>query len=229
MLPHRAFAIAVFAELAYVAGRTMILPALPGPITAELAVTTWRLLFLALYLWLCRELLRQPGALGLRMPRHPVLLGAIALFFGMMPLAGQGGSFDLATRIVYTLTIPIVALREELFYRVILQGTLERKLHPLAAVVLASVAFLLFHIGVQPMTPLGVSSITVAGVMLGLVYQRTRSLWAVVMIHGAIDIGVLWLQSSTFKPFVALLGMWCALLAVVAWWSLERSRQRMGI
>jgi membrane protease YdiL (CAAX protease family) len=94
---------------------------------------------------------------------------------------------------------------------------------------LASVVFVLFHIGAQPMTPLTISSMAVAGVLLGVVYQRTRSLWAVVILHGAIDVGVLWLQSSAYQPFVVMLGVWCALLAALGWWSLDRSRERMGL
>lgn len=127
------------------------------------------------------------------------------------------------------MTTPIAALREELFYRAILLGSLERAMHPVAAILLAALLFVLSHIGAQPFTLLTISSLAVLGVMLGVVYQRTRILWLVVCIHSVFNVAILLIQVDTYQPFLAFTANSLAILAVLGWWSLDRSRERMRL
>jgi membrane protease YdiL (CAAX protease family) len=221
-------AVAVVAELVYVAGRGLVQSVFSGAIAAELAITAWRLVFVVLYLWILSNALRPARGTG-RTSWHPVLVVATAIALAVMPLAGYGIDVDWPSRLVFILTIPIVALREELFYRAILQSALERAVHPIAAILCTTVLFVLYHVGFQPMNPLTVSSIAAVGVLLGVTYQRTRNLWLVVVLHSLFDLVVLVPRFQIIGPATALTGNIVALLGVLIWWSFEDTKERLGI
>lgn len=72
-------------------------------------------------------------------------------------------------------------LEEELMYRVILQGTLQRYLSPTASIVISSSLFSAVHgfpdaVGLFPLA-----------LILGFLYWRTGSYWAVVTTHAAFN------------------------------------------
>jgi membrane protease YdiL (CAAX protease family) len=219
--------VAIAAELVYLAGRTLIRRAFADAIPAELAVTAWRLAFLILYFWLFMRSMRNTKG-SRTMPWHPLLLGAVALDLVVGPYAWSENAFDWPTSIVFLLTTPVVALREELFYRAILQGALERTLPPLIAILIAAAAFVLSHIGAQPMNPLTISAITAAGVLLGVIYQRTRNLWLVVTLHTLYDSVALLPNLLLITPFVILIGNVAVIFGGIMWWRLDEERERMG-
>jgi membrane protease YdiL (CAAX protease family) len=146
-----------------------------------------------------------------------------------MPLGGSGFEGDLGSRLVFAFTTPIVALREELFYRVILQGALERLIQPVMAILVSAALFVPYHIGMEPMNVPTVSHIISCGVLLGVIYQRTRNLWTVVIVHTILDWVVLGPPFQLVQPSTVLIANILVLLGALIWWSIDRTKQRMGI
>src|SRR5690242_7714042 len=136
----------MFAELVYIAGRTAIIQKIGDGIPHELAWNAWRAPFILLYAWLAAPFL-FPAEVRRPMPRHPLLALAILLLLtdiGVEPARGPP-----LYRAVLAITAFLPAIREELFYRVILQGCLERHVGPVASILLASILFTAYHYGVQ--------------------------------------------------------------------------------
>lgn len=206
------------AELVYLAGRTWLLREIPQGLAQEIAWSAWRFAFLALYFWLFRRYI-PPKVERRGMPRHPVLAAALVL---VVLEASNHGPRDFHYALALAVTTPIVGLREELLYRVILQGYLERHMGPLFAVVLASAVFTAYHMGSQPMNAVSVTGIAATGLVLGVIYQRTRNFWLVAALHAGIDVLYALVPSIAWAPgaLVAcnvLGGMWA-----LVWWRVDR-------
>jgi hypothetical protein len=77
----------------------------------------------------------------------------------------------------------LVGLSEELLLRGYLFQTLLRGIGPLLTLFLTSVAFALFHISNDNWTLLGLTNIFLVGVLLGLLYLRSGSLWLPIGLH----------------------------------------------
>lgn len=110
------------------------------------------------------------GLAGWRAPegKHP--------FFHLLD---SQGSFTTVAWIVFSVVI-LAPLAEELIYRVILQGWLEQRLPPWAAIGISSALFAAVHASpgrpdALPLWPLAI--------VLGVVYYRRHSLPAVMLIH----------------------------------------------
>jgi membrane protease YdiL (CAAX protease family) len=121
----------------------------------------------------------------------------------------QGIGPDALLRRLLVTTLVLVALVEEVVFRGFLQGKLGRALpaRPWAAVVLSSLAFAIWHVGVtlrtlqqtnvgsagfMPVAPAlalvwGLLAVFVAGLVFGALYQRTGSLTAPVLAHWLVD------------------------------------------
>jgi membrane protease YdiL (CAAX protease family) len=119
-------------------------------------------------------------------------------------------------------------MREELFYRAILQSALERVLHPIAAVLVATILFALSHIGAQPINLATMSSFVALGVVLGTVYQHTRNLWIVVALHGIADFLIWMPYISPIAPSIGFVWNLIAVMGAVTWWSLNRTKDQTG-
>jgi membrane protease YdiL (CAAX protease family) len=111
------------------------------------------------------------------------LAAAAVLSLAVVLLGGYWQGVTPEKRLVFALTTPVVALREEAFYRFILQGALERRVHGAAAVMVSASVFTLFHLGVQPIE----ISLFAFGVITGAIYLRTRNLALVVVYHLFVD------------------------------------------
>jgi membrane protease YdiL (CAAX protease family) len=219
------FAIAIAAELAYLGGRTLIRPLFEGDVPGELAVTAWRVPFVFLYAWIFLGAFRAGAEERRGTPSHPLLWGAVALVLMVGPPAWGQMPLDWSAS-VFMLTAPIVALREELLYRAILQCGLERVLHPLLAILIATALFVASHAGWQTMNVYTIFAIAAGGLLFGVVYQRTRSLGLVVVLHTAFDC-LAQLPSLPLKPTTVLLLNAAAFFGGVVWWSLDRQKASM--
>jgi membrane protease YdiL (CAAX protease family) len=211
--------IAMSAELVYLAGRTWLLRAIPDFIPQEIAWSAWRLVFLALYFWLFRGYI-PTKAERRGMPRHPLLAVALVL---VLVEASNHSPRDFPYALVLAVTTPIVGLREELFYRVILQGYLERHMRPLLAVVLASAIFTAYHMGSQPMNAVSVTGIAATGLLLGAIYQRTRNFWLVAALHAGIDILYALLPSIASRPGALVVCNVLGGMLGLIWWRVDRA------
>ena len=212
------FVLALSAELVYLAGRTWLLRHWPAGVAQELAWSAWRLPFVAIYLALFRELIF--AAPPRPMPRHPLLIAAIALACVAIPLDPRPA--DWSYRLVLAFTSPIVGVREELFYRGIVQGFLERAIGPLPALLIASAVFLAFHFGAQPFTPSSVAWIFAQGLVLGVIYQRTRNIWLVAALHAAVDFVIPLVPQLPVASAFAMAADALAIACALAWRRADR-------
>ena len=226
--PERALAIAIAAELVYVGGRVLVQRHVPGVVAGEITLTAWRVASLAFYAWLFWEPLKAAWRAPVARRVHPLLWVAITLDLLIALTAGYWQNREMAVKMVFALTTPVVALREEVFYRFILQDGLERRMAALPAIALSSAAFVVYHAGYQPMDVAGVLMLLAAGVLMGVAYQRTRSLRLVVGVHLVMDLAFL-VSAKMLGPGWVLLGFVLVPLVALLAWSMDRTLERMGI
>ncbi|MHB8718911.1 MAG: CPBP family intramembrane glutamic endopeptidase [Candidatus Dormibacteria bacterium] len=122
----------------------------------------------------------------------------LAIFFGtslLLPatLLGRNGLAPIALARDLPLQVPACALQaftQELQFRGLLMGSLERVATPAASNAAQAGLFGLAHIAVQYAGPQPVFvPVTMAlGLLLGWITQRTRSLWPAIIIHGVADL-----------------------------------------
>jgi len=106
---------------------------------------------------------------------------------------------DVATLVATVIVVFLInAVVEEIFYRVWLQSRLELLLGRWPAIVLASLIWAIWHIVIQGGRGLDVdvamafSNQGVQGLFLGYLWSRYRNLWALLIVHGAINaVGIL--------------------------------------
>ncbi len=107
---------------------------------------------------------------------------------------------DQYTLLWIALSVVLMApLIEELLFRVLLQGTLEREVSPFWAILLTAAAFVSIHSWVDwaPLLPLAL--------ILGYIYYRRRSFLSVVILHGLFNglnlLNAVWsLQTPVISP-----------------------------
>lgn len=189
----------------------------------ELALTAWRVPFALLYLWLFLGEVRASGKRS--MPRHALLLGVLVFAVAFMPFRSYGVRIDYACTIVSILTTIVVAAREELFYRVILQSALEKRMPPALAILVATAVFVASHIGFQPMNSVTIPAMAAAGVILGAVYQRTRSFALVAVLHFLYDVVAL-MPYFPVPPAWSVTASVLSIVWVMVWWRFDETRQQ---
>jgi len=223
------FAVALLLEIVYAVFTRTWLRAHASGIELELWVTACRLVSLAAYGLLFRDLLRQPPCqpTSVRAVRATPLLFAGLLPLLLVPLLFYGGySGERTSRIVFAVTSIAVALREEVFYRGILLSLLARRLGFAKALVVSNILFVLYHYGAQPLYLVGTTEIFVMGCVLGLLYQATGTLLAPIALHAIYD--ALWSLGPIVMPLpdifripLHLLG----LVLIVSWMKSQKSAE----
>ncbi len=116
-----------------------------------------------------------------------LLIGAVVVALGLAGWVSWGadtaGGSPLETAMGLAALLLGAAFVEELLFRGYPFQVLERRFGALAAVTVTSLAFGALH-GANPnVAALPLLNITFAGVLLGVAYWRTRSLWYVTGIH----------------------------------------------
>jgi membrane protease YdiL (CAAX protease family) len=99
-------------------------------------------------------------------------------------LMGGGGGLVLGLLLAFV-GLAAAALVEEIVCRSYIQGNLTETIGPLWAILISSAVFSFFHLMNPNMSWLPAVNLFVAGVLLGLVYHRFRSIWAVWAMHFA--------------------------------------------
>ena len=80
-----------------------------------------------------------------------------------------------------------VAVKEEFLFRGILQNLLARRDRPITSILLTSIVFTVWHVGVWDPTVWTFSQIFFASILLGIIYFRSGSIAAVIVLHAAYD------------------------------------------
>ena len=220
----RRFALAMALEFVYLAGRTWILDRWDYGITREFLWSAWRVPFVAIYLAMLPPFLFA-GEQRRGMPWHPLLLAALALSFVEIPVVVDVER-DFPYQAVLAATTPIVGLREEIFYRGILQGSLERVLGPVPAILATAVIFTAYHYGAQPLNIVTVTGITAFGVIFGAIYQRTRNIWLLAALHALVDVLYAFSPHLGIEWGLAFLCNGLALICALCWWRVDIERRQ---
>lgn len=138
--------------------------------------------------------------------RFPVIVFPVALALLLASFLEPQGPKPLALKYVLAATSVFVGIREEIAYRGILQRLLNDKFGFLVALFISNIAFLFYHLGVQPFDPWNILRIFGYGVSLGLIYRITGSIALVALIHTAVDV-VNALDPIAATPATAWIGM----------------------
>jgi len=217
---------AILLELAYIFITRWWLPkvTIQEP-ELEVLRTGARLASALVYFLMFRNLItsRTPGKVKLVMP---VLLAASVVCFLSVPiLIGAVNNSNRITEIVFGFTSIAVALREELFYRAVIQRLFESHLGWAAAIVVSNILFVLYHYGAQPFRQDVILDMFLGGCFLGLIYKGTGSLAIAVGIHAGYD--AIWSFTPLWGgPYPKALGVYTELMALLAcvFWAQQQVR-----
>ncbi|HEX2167070.1 MAG TPA: type II CAAX endopeptidase family protein [Longimicrobiales bacterium] len=180
---------------------------------------------------------RSPAAIGIAVSKNTpreigigVLIGVTGLAVATLALlvsgtlafnaqAGSAGAW-IGTIAMHAAIFTVAALAEEALFRGYAFQVLARTAGPAAAVVVSSILFALAHGANPSIGTFALINIFLAGILLGIAYLRTLSLWFATAVH----MGWNWAMASLFDLPVSGLQMFDTPLyepAVggPAWWS----------
>ncbi len=152
---------------------------------AELIRTTLRIATALIYWQLMKPLILSKKASFDTVRVAPLVVGMLALFAIPVLVGNYGLSTSLA--LLFALTSIPVAIKEEFLFRGIGQNLLESRYGQMRAVFYASIIFTAWHIGTWEPSVWTFGQIFFVGLALGLVYIRTGSILAVIMLHTLYD------------------------------------------
>ncbi len=186
---------------------------------AELIRTPLRLLTVFIYWKFYRDMFRsRPLSIG-TLAKQPAI-GAVLLFLSVPILVGDLSYMTPITKLVYAATSFVVALKEEVAFRALIQNLLARRFGSLAAILITTTLFTAFHIGSIPLVLFAYGQVVLAGLILGIVYARTQNLWFVVWLHTFYD--ALWSLTPVLHvplPYNVGLGVLVASLLLASKWA----------
>lgn len=186
---------------------------------AELIRTLLRLVAVLIYWILLREFITSKKLISTDIVQFR-LLAASVLFLSVPLLVGDLSYMGPGTKAVYAATSIVVALKEEITFRALLQNLIAKRLGNGAAILLTTVLFTAYHIGAIPLELFAYGQVVLASLLLGIVYVRTQNLWLVMWLHALYD--ALWsLTPIATGPLLAyrfgLLLLAACVLLVFSW------------
>lgn len=188
-------------------------------VDGELLRSFWRLVAVAFYWAVFRHIVISQK-LTSRQVAHPIFLFSLILFLCVPLLVGYMGQMDGATKSVFAATSVVVALREEITFRGLVQNLLARHMSPAAAIGTTTLLFTAWHVGVVPLEVFAYAQVAIASVLLGVIYARTRNLPLVVGLHALYD--ALWsltpILDRPIMPYRYGIALLCLSLGGVVWW-----------
>jgi len=173
----------------------------------EMARTPLRLVT-AFLLWLLMADVIFSRAPDTRPLRHGLFASGILIMLVSQILIGGYAVPPIAATMIALASIP-VAIHEEIFFRGIAQNFLMKRFGTTSGLLAATVLFILFHVGATPPTLINFVNIALLGLILGLIYVKTGSLTAVIVVHAVVDMVLclppLVAMPSAYWPVVVLL------------------------
>lgn len=176
-------------ESTYVLLRNQVIAHTAGSLEESL-LTMLRIVATLLLFWLyrkfisVRELRELPSK---QLWRLPFFL-AMALLSGYALLNTQGTGDDMVYSALMFLVTPFVGIHEELANRRILQERLRQHWGMIPTLLVSNLVFCVFHFGVYSLFQIrDYGEIFLVGLLLGILYERTRSLLLVAFLHTAYD------------------------------------------
>lgn len=135
-----------------------------------------------------RYFYRVPQASDVKTYLAPPFVGLVCLLFLMAVINTNAENESLRWQIVYAVSGITAGLREELFYRGLVQQHLQLKYGDRIALPVASALFTMSHIQYIFYGQLqGLLLITLAGIIFGSLFIYTRSIIITSLVHGLYD------------------------------------------
>ena len=161
---------------------------------------------------------------------HPSLWVGMSVVCLAPVLAGDWALPDQKTQIVFAATSLVVAIREEILYRGILQNLLEQKLGWWGAILITNIIFTLYHYGAWPFTAQNILEFFFVGCFVSVLYWATGSLLIAIGFHTIYD--ALWCFTPFFeKPMTWSWGTGFQILGVLVLlaWILGSGKSKRSI
>ncbi len=182
----RRLVIVAIIELVFVVATRLVLHYFSWKsVEAESIRTALRILTAIAYWWLMKPVIlsRKPDLPALLKPAPAI---GLLLFLSIPVLVGR---YELENHValMFALTSIPVAVKEEFLFRGIVQNLLLEKVGAAKAILLTSIVFTVWHVGTWSPSLWVFSQIFLASVLLGLIYIRSGSILAVIIIHAAYD------------------------------------------
>ena len=123
--------------------------------------------------------------------RHGVVLAWIILTIGFITLVSFGGiridgvDWDSGLFVGFLILFLIQSSFEEIVSRAFLIPTIERRSNVWTAIILSSLLFSWVHGSNPGVTWLGLINVFLAGILMGMLFVRYRSIWAPIGLHAA--------------------------------------------
>lgn len=176
------------AELVYLLGRNELNIFIQGDIQKELIITVWRILSAVFYFKLCKNIILSRTSKGKYEILKPLIIVATIIWLSEAVLVGNWNpNFDAATKIVFVLTSIIVGIREEFLYRGVVQNIIVKKTGIIPALLISNIFFVLMHFGFQSLSALNAINMFLAGMFLGIIYEKTDNLFICIALHALYD------------------------------------------
>ena len=160
---------------------------------------------------------RQPAELATQGMGRAVavglLLGAGLVGFTFVVLGGLGVyRLDGVNALSIMMLVPLaelvlVGMAEEMMFRGVVFGVVERSLGSKAAIVISALVFSLAHLPNEGISLVAVAAITAYGVLQAAIYMTTRRLWLCIGSHVAWNYCVSQVFSSTVSGHAATAGL----------------------
>ena len=193
---------------------------------AELIRTAFRFIAVLIYWVVLREFivskkLASTDFLQFRLIFACVIFLSVPLLVGDLSYMGPG------TKAVFAVTSIIVALKEEITFRALIQNLMAKRLGNWPAILFTTALFTVYHIGVIPLEFFAYGQVVLASLLLGIIYVRTQNLWLVIWLHAIYD--ALWsltpIADGPPLPYrFGLLLLVATVLLVFTWGSPRRAQ-----
>lgn len=146
-----------------------------------------------------QEIAIMPMKMHLRMPLAITLI--LIAIYALFNTQGTGDQWTYSA-LMFIVT-PFVGIHEELANRRILQNRIRQHLGLLPTLVISNIIFCFFHFGVYSTFHIrDYGEIFLVGILLGILYDRTKNLFLVAALHTVYD--WIWI----FGPFVNSTMQW---------------------
>lgn len=162
---------------------------------AELIRTIFRLGAVLIYWLLLRNFITSKNLASADISQFRLLL-AFVLFLSVPLLVGDWSFMGPGTKAVFAATSIVVALKEEIVFRALIQNLVAKRFGNLSAILVTTALFTAYHIGVIPLSFFAYGQVVFASLILGVLYARTQSLWLVIWLHTLYD--ALWSLTPIF-------------------------------
>jgi membrane protease YdiL (CAAX protease family) len=179
MNTRRVVSIVIITELIFVFATRLVVHRYPWTsFEAEALRTLLRIATASIYWWQFRSLILSRTA-NLATLSSPWLIAGL-LFFMSIPIVIGQYHLTHSMAIMFAVTSIPVALKEEFLFRGIVQNLLMERLGFAKSVLLTSVIFTAWHIGVWEPSLWVFSQIFLASILLGIIYVHSGSIMVVI-------------------------------------------------